>query len=222
MSTGHAPWSDSLALELNSRLTADKDSSMQADALALVREITARHRDHFRLDFENVHPFWPGLASTLLVEELVRDVAVQLSYHLVILNGHLAASKYALLQEVAKAYAFPDPEAQSRNWDDVLDWIRDLDWIINPKTGDTVPQGFVLLYRDPQDLFTSSPQDFRTILEIMLSGFQIQMDSGIPFHLVLGPVDYKMGVFISQLPFPGRICNSCKSGPLRLLRGSPC
>jgi RNAse (barnase) inhibitor barstar len=104
----------------------------------------------------------------------IGELARELDFALFQVDGERLRSKEALLDALAQEMDFPD--YFGRNWDALLDCMRDLSWRRSP--------GYLLLFEHADELLTSSPSDFTTFIEIAHQASNDWRSEGVPFHLV--------------------------------------
>src|SRR3972149_1397735 len=87
---------------------------------------------------------------------VIRRAAAEMGFKVFELGGEKLQSKEALLDGLAAAMAFPG--YFGRNWDALLDCMRDLSWCPSP--------GYVLFLDHAEELLGDAPEAFMTFVEI--------------------------------------------------------
>jgi len=92
------------------------------------------------------------------------------------INGSSISSEEELFDHLSFELHFPD--YFGRNWNALLDCLRDLDSWIPAK-------GYVLLYKNPKKLMTKSLADFKIFLEIVEEASEFWNSQGVRFLLIV-------------------------------------
>ncbi len=83
--------------------------------------------------------------------------------------------KHALLLRIATVLELPS--GTGRNWDGLMDALRDLGWLPAP--------GYALLFESARQLRATRPQELQTLVELLQEAAGWWAGSGIPFWAFL-------------------------------------
>src|SRR5690606_41648774 len=100
-----------------------------------------------------------------------RDVGLQVRH--IDLEG--CRDKAALLLRIGTTLDFP--RGWGRNWDGLLDALRDLSWLPAP--------GYVLAIDGAAQLQGNRPQDLQTLVEVLEDAARAWAQAGVPFWALL-------------------------------------
>lgn len=118
-----------------------------------------------------------------LDELAIQVMANEMLFQFMVISGSAISSKEDLFDHLSSAFHFPD--YFGRNWDAVLDCIRDLDSWLPAK-------GYLLLYKNPNNLISKSLSDFKVFLEIAEAASEFWASQGVRFILIVeGKEDLK-------------------------------
>jgi len=164
---------------------------------------------------QNIHIFRDA-ADDRTAEILMRKVAQNLNFYPAVLDGTSINSKIGVIMQLAKQYEFP--EWSSRNyerfgWDSLADLMADLTWITGWPRGDKI-KGFLLLYLDPEPLYSTAAPDLAMFLDVVETCTEEIQTEGIPFHIIVGPLDHSVEIFIRLLKVSDHLCTICEKTPL--------
>ncbi|WP_240098843.1 barstar family protein [Thermomonas flagellata] len=102
----------------------------------------------------------------------------------VLLDLHGVRGKPQLLERLAGALQFPDPE-RGRNWDALSDRLRDLSWL--------PASGYLLLIADARALREADAPAFDTFLDILDEAAADWAAAGTPFWAFLALPEEEFG-----------------------------
>jgi RNAse (barnase) inhibitor barstar len=101
----------------------------------------------------------------------IEQAAARYGYFFAFIDGTAINGKSELLWAWAKALKFPD--YFGRNWDALLDCLRDLSWLPVP--------GFVVVYSRPDVLRAADPETYNTLVETLDDAIGWWRSRGKPF-----------------------------------------
>lgn len=118
-----------------------------------------------------IHLARPNSPSILDLEAAARSFG----FRIYTLGGSEIDSKAKLIEQLADLMKFP--AGFGRNWDALLDSLRDLSWAPAP--------GYLLILKNPSLLLARNPEDFSAFFEIVAQAASDWSRRRIPFHLVV-------------------------------------
>ncbi|HEX8218169.1 MAG TPA: barstar family protein [Chloroflexia bacterium] len=164
--------------------------------------------EHFRSqEGPAIHLYLEG-ASSAAIEAVVRETSLELGYHFVVLDGEQIPDEPTLLRELARAYDFPKyygDNYERLGWDGANDWLGDLTWLTGRPNAHKVP-GFLLLFREPLPFFKADATDFALFLRIVDDAAAVHRETGVSFHMLVGPLSHKAESLISLVVTDFDIC----------------
>ncbi len=111
------------------------------------------------------------------LDELATQVmANEMGFQFIKISGSAISSKEDLFVHLSSAFHFPD--YFGRNWDAALDCIRDLDSWLPAK-------GYLVLFKNPNNLISKSLSDFKAFLEIAEAASEFWASQGVRFILIV-------------------------------------
>lgn len=111
-----------------------------------------------------------------LDEQAMQRLATELGFRYIIINGSAISIKEDLFDHLSNELNFP--EYFGHNWDALLDCLRDLDSWLPAK-------GYVLFYKNPNNLIMKSLSEFKTFLEIVEEASEFWNSQGVRFMLIV-------------------------------------
>lgn len=105
----------------------------------------------------------------------MQNQAAAAGWHLGVIDGRGVDDKASFLSAVSRALSFP--AYFGKNWDALVDSITDLEWL--------PARGYILLYESPERFIESSPEAWKTALEILVYATQAWRERDMPFYVLL-------------------------------------
>lgn len=152
---------------------------------------------------ETIHVFFnPDQVDNLRLglADAFRDFGI----HVAVIDCTQLYSIADFVSAIEQAYSFPTHSRGRVNWDSFNDWISDLSWLEPPK-------GFILVILNPKTVFGDDPVEFGVFLDVFSETSKNRAETNdIPFHMVLGPIDFRFERFIHVLKASDSFCKLCQ------------
>lgn len=100
---------------------------------------------------------------------------------------HGCRDRQTLLLRIAMALEFPP--GWGRNWDGLMDALRDLSWL--PAPG--LAPGYALFFDASEALQAARPADMETLLDMLAEAARWWADDDVPFWAFIAPGDTARG-----------------------------